>query len=179
MPTAALAFLHQQVVICMDYKGSGNSFVFLDVLILPPRKLQGNTYSCQECKRHRVFFLKKRYLDSWWNCSLWVLWRNELKSLWHYGRECLICQTVSFWWTRYLVTWCCTNASRFLVLSAWWWCCQRIVTRSNYCKCKTLPINTIDGQFVFSDYQTSIGLSVVCVLHGETSGWKDRSIGSR
>lgn len=48
--------------------------------------------------------------------------------------------------------------------------CQGIVTHSNYCKCKTLPINTIDGQFVFGDYQTSIGLSVVCVLHGETSG---------
>lgn len=62
--SAATAFLLQQVVICVDHKGSGNSFVFLGVLVMPCRKLPGNARSCQECKRRRAFLLKKRGSDS-------------------------------------------------------------------------------------------------------------------
>lgn len=81
-------------------------------------------------------FLKWRDLDGWWNHSPWVLWRSKLKSLWHYGRERLICQTVSVWWTWYLLTWCCTSASQFLFLSAQCWYCQVPVIPSNYCTCR-------------------------------------------
>lgn len=62
--SAATAFLHQQVVICVDHKGNGNSFVFLGVLVMLGRKLPGNARSCQECRRCRVFLLKKRGSDS-------------------------------------------------------------------------------------------------------------------